>query len=58
MCYKMTVQKKLRIKVLPIGHRLNKCVRVTISAHSRQHKIALVYEIVSANVPRWHSIIR
>ena len=54
----MTAKRKLRIKVLQIGHGLNKWVCITISAHFRQHKIALVYEIVSANVPRWHSIIR
>ena len=58
MYYKMTVGKKKHIKVLSIGHGLNICVRVTMSAHFRQHKIALVYEIVSANVPRWRSIIR
>ena len=54
----MTAKRKLRIKVLQIGHGLNKWVCITISAHFRQHKIALVYEIVSANVPGWHSIIR
>ena len=46
------------MKVLPIGQRLNKYVRVTIRVHFRQHKIAIVYEIVFANVPRWRCIIR
>ena len=59
MYYKMTVGKKTYKSFIDwtwIEHKL--CVRVTMSAHFRQHKIALVYEIVSSNVPRWRNIIR
>ena len=36
---------------------INECVRVTISAHFWQHKIALVSKIVSANVLGWWQMI-
>ena len=45
-------KKKLRIKVLPIGHGCKKCVRGAISAHFWQLKIAMVSKIVSANILR------
>ena len=49
----MCRKKKLRIKGQPIGYRCNKCVRVTISVHFWQRKIALVSKIVSVNILRW-----
>ena len=46
----MTALKKLRTKVLPIGHGQDTCVRIKIGVHNRQHEIVLVSKIVSANV--------
>ena len=53
------LEKKLRIKVLPIGHGWNKCVRVTISAHfgqNRMHWLRKLYLLMFLVSSRWWSL--